>query len=162
MAKMFGNVKCGTMKSAGLVILVTCGLLISAQSSAEVFKWVDEKGAIHYGDRKPDGVESKTLKLKSAPPAAAAASETNQNIADTLAKEREKAAETEYQGKYDQEQKNLDKERCRIAKENLATIDNKARIKIEENGQQRYLTPEEIAEKRAEMQKIVDTECAGQ
>ena len=48
---------------------------------------------------------------------------------------------------------------CATARSNLDVIDRNARIRIEENGEQRYLSPEEIAEKRAEFERIAEENC---
>ena len=48
---------------------------------------------------------------------------------------------------------------CETARSNLNVIDTNARIRIEENGEQHYLSPEEIAEKRAEFERIAEENC---
>lgn len=39
-------------------------LLIPTLTTAEIYKWVDEKGKVHFGERKPEGSEAKTVDLK--------------------------------------------------------------------------------------------------
>ncbi|MCP4064816.1 MAG: DUF4124 domain-containing protein, partial [Gammaproteobacteria bacterium] len=48
---------------------------------------------------------------------------------------------------------------CATARSNLEVIANHARIRIEENGELRYLTPEELAEKRAELERMAEDNC---
>ena len=48
---------------------------------------------------------------------------------------------------------------CATARSNLEVIANHARIRIEENGALRYLTQEEIAEKRAELERMAEDNC---
>jgi hypothetical protein len=50
--------------------------LAAAQASAQVFKWVDERGITHYGERPPQGAKATEVqdKLASPPPGRAAAS----------------------------------------------------------------------------------------
>jgi hypothetical protein len=35
-------------------LMVVGGLLLGPQAMAEVYRWVDDKGVVHYGDRAPD------------------------------------------------------------------------------------------------------------
>ncbi len=49
---------------AGLLIFSTLGLFTSAQ--AEVFRWVDASGRIHFGDQAPAGQKAETLNLPEA------------------------------------------------------------------------------------------------
>ncbi len=48
---------------------------------------------------------------------------------------------------------------CQTARTNLSLIRTGSRIKIEENGEQRFLTPEEIAQKRAQFEEIAELNC---
>ncbi|MCP3690211.1 MAG: DUF4124 domain-containing protein, partial [Gammaproteobacteria bacterium] len=36
-------------------------LLISIESSAELYKWIDESGKVHYSDKAPDTVEKQVI-----------------------------------------------------------------------------------------------------
>jgi hypothetical protein len=49
-----------------------------------------------------------------------------------------------------------------MARANLDIIDSNARIRVEENGEARYLSPEEIATEREKYQRIVDENCGPQ
>ena len=42
-------------------------LLFSTSLSAEVFRWVDENGKVHFGDRPPMGQKTETLDLPKGP-----------------------------------------------------------------------------------------------
>lgn len=48
---------------------------------------------------------------------------------------------------------------CATARSNLELIERNARIRIEENGEQRYLSQEEIAGKKAEALRIAEENC---
>lgn len=49
-------------------LLLMVAVLFSSQLAAtKVYKWVDEKGQIHYAAQKPAGQEVETVKLKKAP-----------------------------------------------------------------------------------------------
>lgn len=48
---------------------------------------------------------------------------------------------------------------CKTARTNLSLISSSGRIRVEEDGEQRYLTPEEIAEKREQFEEIAELNC---
>lgn len=45
-----------------LILLFGCAL-----ANAEVYRWVDDQGTVHYGERPPVGVESSRLRLPTEP-----------------------------------------------------------------------------------------------
>jgi len=51
-----------------LIIVLALWLMAIALSAAEVYKWVDDNGVVHYGDRRPDQA-AETVDIKVAPPA---------------------------------------------------------------------------------------------
>jgi len=46
-----------------LAVLALC-LLIAGHATAEIFKWTDENGKVHFSDKKPRHLEAKKIKLK--------------------------------------------------------------------------------------------------
>lgn len=53
-------------------LLATCmlavlGLALSATTSAQVYRWVDKKGVVHYGDQQPQNATSSRIKVKVIP-----------------------------------------------------------------------------------------------
>ena len=64
------------MRRYGLMFAM---LALAASASAEVYKWVDEKGVTHYGEHAPPNAKSKEIRLRDASPryggASAAASD---------------------------------------------------------------------------------------
>ena len=51
-------------KSAHLLFLFMASLLFSAASSAEFYKWTDDKGNVHFTDTPPKGKKVEQLELK--------------------------------------------------------------------------------------------------
>jgi len=43
---------------------IIVGLLLSVSASAEVFRWVDEDGGVHFGDQPPVSVEVDRMELR--------------------------------------------------------------------------------------------------
>lgn len=137
--------------SLGLLALPCTGLLADS-----VYKWVDEHGTVHYSDKKPHS-QAQTLSVKSgkatstAPDPYAQLDELNrQQEADQIAQAQAAEAAEEQQRR---------KAACEAAQRGLETLTNHARVRVEENGNLRYLTPEEIVETRERYQQIAADNC---
>ena len=82
------------------IIVLACWLLATGLSVAEVYKWVDENGVVHYGDRRPDQA-AETVDIKAAPPAdSVQATDRNRQVDEALrivtdSRERREASERE-------------------------------------------------------------------
>lgn len=139
--------------SASLALGLSCSLLFLASSlafsaPAKVYKWTDEKGQVHYSERPPLGTQAEAIK-----PETGHSEPVNYSVAaDDKAKEEKKA---------DSGKKALkDPERCDAARKNLDTLKTYARIRIKgDDGQLRYLTPDEQKQKTNEAAKAIEESC---
>ncbi len=143
------------------VFFIASAILLSSSFyttsyAGKVYKWTDESGIIHYGDKHPDGTQTETLRVESH---TSSARKSPQDQLKALEEQQEKASMAENELKKEEQAKEQTQERCEQAKSNLLTIENNARIRIEENGELRYMTPQEITNKKDEMSKIVTEAC---
>ena len=136
--------------------ILTSSIIISSAHAAKVYKWTDENGTIHYGDKRPEGAQTETLKVESRSSAPRPSLEEQLSNLEEKEKKENLTKQEQEKAKEDAEQNQL---RCNQARNNLQTIENNARIKIEENGELRYMTPEEITKKKEDMNKIVEEAC---
>ena len=127
--------------------LLATSALAADSTKAKVYTWTDDKGVIHYGERPPKDANAKLVKTRTG--------HSEPVPQATSPKKEEPAAETQQQM-----QRVIDPERCELARKNLRTLDGHARIKIpDEQGNLRYLTEQEKADKREEMEQIVQDSC---
>ncbi len=131
-------------------------MMASSAHAGKVYKWTDENGTIHYGDKRPEGTKTETLKVESNSSAPRPSLEEQLNNLEEKEEKENLVKQEQEQAKEAQEQNKL---RCNQAKNNLQTIENNARIRIEENGELRYMTPEEIAKKKEDMNKVIEEAC---
>ncbi|MFE8072802.1 DUF4124 domain-containing protein [Marinobacteraceae bacterium S3BR75-40.1] len=147
------------MKIRLLALAMLLGLTLPGLSwSGSVYKWVDENGVVHYGDQQPHGKQSEKMRVRTTtggPSPSASATEPPQPDQEA---ETPKSNDNGNQAA-DEKSPQKNEEACQQARKNLEIIQNNARIRIEENGEKRYLTPEEIEQKKQEMQKIIDEAC---
>lgn len=139
------------MKVFTLTLSLACCLLVSSQAWAapdKVYKWTDEKGLVHYSERPPLGKQTEIVK----PEIGHSEPVDYGTAAADKPKEENKAASAKASLK--------DPERCDAARKNLDTLKTYARIRIKgDDGQLRYLTPEEQQQKTAEASKAIEESC---
>lgn len=129
--------------------------------SAEVYKWTDETGKVHYGDRKPEKGVAQRINVSSGKSSSQPSQMAAEPESATPAAEAATAAQrSKDKGLTDDGLTNEQRQaNCDVARKNLKTMQDNARIRIQEGEAQRYLTAEEIEEKRAEMQQLAAVNC---
>lgn len=135
-------------------ILLVC---LSPLSSADIYKWTDENGNTHYSDIKPNQTKSETLKIKTGTGNKAA--QNPQEASQKLDELNQTELESKAQRLKENTQKRELDAKCEAIRNNLRTIEENSRIKITENNETRFLTQEEIAEKKAKFQQDLQEFC---
>ncbi|MBS3805133.1 MAG: DUF4124 domain-containing protein [Oleiphilaceae bacterium] len=149
-----------TIKSLFLIAMIT--LAPALATSAGVYKWTDDEGVTHFGDRKPRGHNTELVNIrsgKSSPTKTTGTSSSPREKLDAIDQRRQSGQEEQKLTAQDDAQRKQKQANCETARSNLAVLDSNARIKVEENGEQRFLAPEEIQEQRDRFQEIADTNC---
>lgn len=134
-------------------------LLFSAPNHAEnVYKWVDEEGRIHYSDIKPNKNNVEEFKVRGNKNTSKGAS-VFEKTADLDARKQE-----ELENKAEALQANTERRqqdaRCQAIRDNLKKMNENSRIKIMENGETRFLSPEEIEERKNSYQEMLESNCS--
>lgn len=143
-----------------LTLTLLLAIIPAGTSSAPVYTWTDNNGVTHFGDRQPTGSTAERVNVRSGTASDAVADRQNpqtrlQNAQQRQANETELSEETAVQ-KARRQQRAAN---CETARSNLDVIDRNARIRVEENGEQRYLSEQEIADKRIEFERIAEENC---
>jgi len=138
---------------AKLALSLSCSWLFLASSHAfsapdKFYKWTDNKGQVHYSERPPQGTQAEAIRP-----------ETGHSEPVTYATATDKKASEEK--KVGSEKSSLkDPERCDSARKNLDTLKTYTRIKIKgDEGEYRFLTPDEQTQKTAEATKAIEESC---
>lgn len=144
-----------------LLAMTALLLLSSAAASAEsVYKWTDKEGVTHFGDRQPAGQQSESVDVKTGTSQSSGNRASATEQVKALNEKQAREQEQEKQSRAEEAQRKQQQKNCEIARENLNTLNTYSRIKVQgEDGEQRYLTPEEITERKARFQKVVDDSC---
>ncbi|MBL4607467.1 MAG: DUF4124 domain-containing protein [Pseudomonadales bacterium] len=133
---------------------------------ADIYRWTDSHGETHYGDKAPAEYKTTTTKLKGS--STRASTQKTSASAKTLKSRLAQLNESKAQQK--EEQLKTKKERtmkahrtknCVLAKENLKTMQERARIRVKgKDGEYRMLSHEEKTRKETELKKQIKEFCA--
>jgi len=152
------------MKHALLIILIAA-LAPALLQAGEIYRWTDESGNTHFSENPPSDVEATPMNIQTQSPktkgndrAPAQKPDSQQQDVDQQTKEGDDAANSEEQR--DQEAiETIRRRNCETAKEALKTLEQNARVQVEENGERRYLSPEEKEAQRKRYEKARDENC---
>ena len=153
-------------------VAIALALCVALPASAQLYKWVDANGKVHYTDRPPpDNVKTKQIREAAPPPAPPAAkdgklgSKTSepQSLAERDQAFRKRQAEA---AKAEEEQAKKDakaKEKaqyCNRAKAALAGLEAGGRqARFNDKGERYYLTDAQIAQETARVRQNVADNC---
>ena len=133
-----------------IILGFSCLLVCTHAFAGKVYKWTDKDGVTHFGATPPLNTQTEIIKPQTghsdpvtyATPTPAAGT----NSPDTTAKD-EKAAFK-------------DKDRCEQARKNQQSLKTYSHIKVKgDNGEYRFLTPDEQKQKLEETNKVVEQAC---
>jgi hypothetical protein len=133
--------------------------LLPLSAGAQAYRWVDEKGQVHYSQVPPPGRSAQAVGPP--PPAAAAPNQDalNQSLADEKAAEPEKRAEAERLNQAHAQRE----QQCRQAHEQLSYMEAKTARRLgttDEQGNVSRVTEEQFQQRRAELQRVISEACS--
>lgn len=142
-------------------LLVLLCLLTTTVAQASTYRWVDENGQTHFGDRPPANAATDEVRLKSpAPSSDAAARARKQRVNEFLEQtERERAERNEAKAR--QEAKAAKHEaRCQALRARLKHLKRVSGIyRLNKDGEQVFVDDEENERIRREFRDKVQREC---
>jgi len=135
--------------------------IFTANSSADVYKWIDKDGQVHYSQQLPPGQQADLVKTP--PPPAIDPAKAQQEV-DTLIEqqnaEEQVREEKNIQAKKEREIANQLEKNCQAAKKNLqAYEDNPGRRLMDSDGNVTRPTEEQRQQKIRESEQKVQQFC---
>jgi len=135
--------------------------LTTSVHASEVFKWVDDDGVTHYGERAPKDKDYSMIKTYGEVPSGAeeAKQRLEQQRTDKKAGDKKKIDYAEQKKTADQ-QAMIRAENCKGAQNNLKTIQENARVRLlGEDGEFRYLSEEERQNQINNAKEMITANC---
>ncbi len=133
---------------------------MAAPAHAELYKWTDAQGKVHYTDQPPtqDAKQLKQITSPPAPPPKAAESLDEQEQA--YQKRKKEADEARAKADKEAEAARIKQENCAQARKNLDTLQNSPLVARTAGGRPVYLSdPAQRASAIAESQQAVSKYC---
>ncbi len=146
------------------IALVLMGMFFVSASNAEIYKWVDENGQVHFGD-KPHGKQTEKVELKSSVSEAQKrdAEKINQNYQRIYQQfKQQDQARAEQQKKVEQKRKQLAEYCEKLRKEKNLVNQDYAIVRYNDEGGREFLTDEEIDSYRNEINSLYQERCGEQ
>ena len=127
--------------------------LVSSPATAQIYKWVDEQGVTHYGERPPQGQKANpvTTTPSSGTGSSRTTPQTGQDWRDKDLDFQKRRIQREQQDERDAQAAQAKQRRCNAAKDDLRQMESVDRLyDLNEKGERVYL---DDAEKKAEIER---------
>jgi len=136
-------------------------LLLPLLAHAEIVKWVDDKGEVHYSDQPPATAKApKSLNIKNQPSSSAPAQKSLADQELEFRKRQMEAADADKKAAEEKQQAEIAKQNCASARANLKMLQDGVRMtKYNEKGERVFLDDAERAKATAEAQRAVSDWC---
>lgn len=150
-------------KTLAIALLI---LITPFPATAEDFyRWTDESGNTHYTQNPPPGVDAQPVDIRTRSPKPQPRTDQGDNSQSDSEDDQEDGQQS---AEPKEEKERPDKEavaeakrrNCERAKEALQTLANNARVQVkDDDGQRRYLSPEEKEKQRKRYETMRDENC---
>jgi hypothetical protein len=159
MSKMISIASCSRLAVATICLAASCAF------ASDVYKWVDEDGNVHYGDRPAAGSERMDIVSRPTDPAAIRARRDKAEVTEPSAAPAEEAAapaDDKRPTRAERNQQRREKaEKCAEAREKLqGHLVARRMYRTDESGERVYLDDAEIQAAKERAQQKVDELCS--
>lgn len=140
-------------------LFVLC-LSLPLAATAQVYKWTDASGQVHYSDQPPS---DQAQAIKGAPAPSEDASAAQQALAEkdlAFKKRQADAAKAKEKADKDAEAARMNQQNCERALRDLAALDQSGRTYTSgPYGQRNYMTDQQRADSRANAERFMAEHC---
>ena len=136
-------------------------LAAATAAHAQVYRWVDEQGKVHYGERPPSGAKASPVQDKLAAPPGAPAPKAAPDASQQERDFQRRRMEREQKEAREQQAAEKAKQQCERERTRLAQLRNVRRIQsgVDEKGNLRYMSDAERADAIASQEGAVARAC---
>ena len=148
------------MQNLTLYLLLLLGMCIPFHGYAEVYKWVDEHGQTHYGEKPPEG-EATEIKIQDTPGADASMHKQYEERDKLLKIYEEERNIKEEEKRKAEEQARKQAEKCREVENELKDIHQGHVVyyTTDDKGERRYLSDAELDQRARKFQEQYNQHC---
>jgi hypothetical protein len=129
-------------------------------ASAQVYKWVDEKGTIHYGERPPQGKKAQEVEQRLANPGSAPGKAAQPSWKEQDLEFRKRRIETEQTETKSKQQEAANRQACNQSRDQLAQMRLARRLyRLDEKGERVFQSDDERNASIARLEQLVSERC---
>jgi hypothetical protein len=133
--------------------------LAAAPALAETYRWVDETGKVHYGDRPPQGKQAREVSNKLSSPTSGGQAGPDWQEQDRGFRQRQLSAESDAAEKAEAAERRV--AQCKEQWDLLTRLKESGRTyRIDEKGERAYLSDAERESAIARQEKIATQACS--
>lgn len=143
-------------------ILAAALALLAAPAGADLYKWVDAQGRVHYSDKPPPNTaqKSSTVRAPAAASAPAASAPQQKTLKEQELEFRQRQTEEAEAAAKAQKEADMRAQNCTNARGNLATYTEGGRVvRFNAQGEREYLSDEDRAREIERWQREVNRWC---
>jgi len=137
-------------------------LAVTVHAQADLYKWTDDRGKVHYTDQPPT-LKAQIIRNDTAAAQAGITSQATQSLDakdQAYQKRRKEADEARAKAEKEAEQARVQRENCAKARNNLSTLQNTPRVyTTDAAGQRTYMDDAARARALADSQKAAADFC---
>ena len=141
--------------------IVLAALLAASAAHAQVYRWVDEQGRVHYGERPPSGAKASPVQDKLAAPPGAPAPKAAPDASQQERDFQRRQMERQQQEATEQKAAARAKAECERERSRLAQLLTSRRITagVDDKGDTRYMSDAERADAIGNQETAVARAC---
>jgi len=147
------------MNPRTLMLILLTAIFPAMAAGDSVYKWTDDDGVTHFGDRQPSGKPSEKVSVRSGTSSASDSRPTPQEQLQKLQERQQGKQQQREESAVEEARRKQREANCTTARSNLQMINSNARIRVQENGESRVLSEEEIEEKRIQFEQFAEENC---
>ena len=153
------DMRSSPFSGALIVAALLAGAVTPSTAAAQVYRWVDERGVVHYGERPPSGTAVRPVDGPTPAPAAAPKAKADDSQPERGFQKRR--IERERQEERERKEAANAKAQCERERLQLARLRESRRVTagVNEKGERRYLDDGERAEAMRRQEAVVAQRC---
>lgn len=143
------------------LLLLLAGLALQADAQGGLYKWMDEKGVVHYSDTPPPGKAGGKMQVKPPPsPDKTPAAPRTRSWQEQLQDSNERRFQDEQKQKEAQQKAGEAEEKCRRARYALDSLQQERPLyRVDKEGERSFMEDEERRRLIADWQQQANAYC---
>lgn len=143
-----------------IIVMVMITSFTAFNAAAQAYRWIDDKGQIHYSSQPPENEKSERIKMPSLPKLNEADTDVNEKLTVKQKESADKQAKLDETARQKTAQTNEQlKKACDGMRKDLALYRSQPNVRIKVDNEARRLTPDELTKRIGDLEKSINENC---